>query len=167
MIKNIVTLFTISILLLSCKSSSTISKNDEGIIKGEFSRSVLETDEKFSWFKSQYSTYQPDENAIHFLDSTARNYRFLVFLGTWCGDSKNGVPKFCKIADVSHISQENIILYGLDRTKKSDDGLTEKYHITNVPTVIVLMNDNEIGRITEHPQESFEKDLVRIINYNR
>ena len=54
-------------------------------------------------------------------------------------------------------------MYGVDRSKESRDGLTEKYHITNVPTFIVLSGGEEIGRIVEHSEEGIEFDLVDLL----
>ena len=36
--------------------------------------------------------------------------RVLVFLGTWCGDSKREVPRFLRIVDAAGISMDRITL---------------------------------------------------------
>jgi thiol-disulfide isomerase/thioredoxin len=88
---------------------------------------------------------------------------FIVFLGTWCSDSKKEVPRFLKVVDRCGVPAERVKLYGLDRSKKSPDGLAETYGITKVPTFIVLKHGREVGRITELPQTTLEADLLTIL----
>ena len=78
-------------------------------------------------------------------------------------DTKRELPKFFKTISLAHIPESNIELYGVGRSKKSRDGLTEKYHVTNVPTFIVFSDGKELGRIVEHPEEGIEFDLVHIL----
>ena len=67
-----------------------------------------------------------------------------MFLGAWCSDSRREVPRFLKIADLAGMDATRIKLYGLDRTKKSSDGLTDRYGIERVPTFIFLRGDKEV-----------------------
>jgi len=39
----------------------------------------------------------------------------------------------------------------------------EKQKIEKIPTFIFIMNGKEIGRIIESPNESLEKDMLKII----
>jgi len=61
------------------------------------------------------------------------------------------------------VSEDDVHLFGVDRSKKSTDGTTEKYTISRVPTLIVLRGDEELGRIVESPRSTQEKDLLRIL----
>jgi len=87
----------------------------------------------------------------------------LVFLGTWCGDSRREVPRFLRIADEAGITQDRIRLYNLDRSKTSPDGLSERWMIERVPTFIVLRTGREVGRIVERPRSTLEGDLLLIL----
>jgi thiol-disulfide isomerase/thioredoxin len=100
---------------------------------------------------------------ITLIRATNAGTSFLVFFGTWCSDSRREVPHFLKIADDCGIDSSRIRLYGLDRSKKSRDGLTEKYHIDRVPTFIFLKDGDEIGRITEKPTGTLEADMLAIL----
>lgn len=57
-------------------------------------------------------------------------------------------------------------IFALDRDKKGRNGEEKQYKITNVPTVIVLQDGNERGRITETVKQNVESDLLEIINKN-
>lgn len=87
---------------------------------------------------------------------------FLLFAGSWCGDSETEVPIIYKIIkDID--ADENIIkLIGVDRQKHDLDGEATKYNITRVPTLIILKDGQELGRIVEFPKKSWDEDLLDI-----
>jgi hypothetical protein len=60
------------------------------------------------------------------------------------------IPKLYKATDAAGFSQERITLIGVDRKKTTLSHLTEALNITNVPTIIVMKNGKEQGRIVEY-----------------
>ena len=129
---------------------------------GWVDRTVLEQPQ-FSQFKSNYDSAQVDQEMVSLIRQVSDSVDWLVFFGSWCGDSKEHVPRFLKIADVAGISNKRIRLYGLDRSMKSTEGLEKKYQIRSVPTFICLKAGKEIGRITEAPTVSMEADILAIL----
>jgi thiol-disulfide isomerase/thioredoxin len=97
------------------------------------------------------------------LRSVSKGVDVTVFFGGWCSDSKRHVPHFLKIADEAGISADHIRFYALDRTLKSKDGTTERYHIKKVPTFIFSRDGVEVGRITESPETTLEADMLAIL----
>lgn len=114
-------------------------------------------------FKTGRDTATIAPEYVDMIRSLNTKVEVLVFFGGWCSDSKREVPRFLKLADLAGIPQDRIRLYALDRTKKSDDGMTDRWHIERVPTFIFLAQDAEIGRITESPQTSMEADVLTIL----
>jgi thiol-disulfide isomerase/thioredoxin len=114
-------------------------------------------------FKERFDTVQVEQQFVPMIKSVQEGVTTIVFLGTWCPDSRREVPRFLKLADETGIPQERIKLYALDRSKKSDDGLSEQYHIERIPTFIFLKHGEEIGRITEVPEKSVEQDALLIM----
>lgn len=114
-------------------------------------------------FKTGRDTASIAPEYIDMIRSVSTRADVIVFFGGWCSDSKREVPRFLKLADLAGIPQERIRLYALDRTKKSDDGMTDRWHIERVPTFIFLAHDVEIGRITESPQTTMEADVLAIL----
>jgi hypothetical protein len=52
----------------------------------------------------------------------------------------------------------------VDRSKKTIQHLSETFHIINVPTIIVLKDGKEVGRIIEYGKSGmFDKDLGEVI----
>jgi hypothetical protein len=106
--------------------------------------------------------YQPDEDAIEQLQKIETPCQVIVFLGTYCPDSKREVPHFLKVIDQLNTQLWTIRLFCLDRPKVDPSGMREKYQIEFIPTFIIYQNDQEIGRIVERPIMSLEHDLWEI-----
>ena len=58
-----------------------------------------------------------------------------------------------------------VTMYGTDRAKTTKNGEEKKYNITLVPTIIVMKNGKEVGRITETVKKTIEDDLAAIITF--
>ncbi|MEN3037921.1 MAG: thioredoxin family protein [Candidatus Kryptonium sp.] len=153
------------LLLNSCASRkySIVERGNTKIIIGEFPIKLLE-DKSFGWYNDGYSKYSIDDvESFNVIKSKANKFDVLIFLGTWCPDSREHVPKFMRIMDEAGVSRKHIKVIGLDRDKKLN-GLTDKYNITRVPTFIFFENKREIGRIIEHPQETLIKHIAKILS---
>jgi hypothetical protein len=159
-------ILTAFVFIQSCGSSSYTVEVEAGgtkILKGYFERKDLERDILFTWFKANYDLYILDSASMKELTPLMKDLHFLIVLGTWCGDSKHHVPKIYKILDAMNIPNKDVKLFGVDRSKSSKDGTTEKYNVHRVPTLIVFNGDVELGRVVENPKETFEKDLLNML----
>ena len=86
-------------------------------------------------------------------------------MGTWCEDSHFIIPKFYTLVDAAGFSRERITLIGVDREKKTLSHLDEAMNIKNVPTIIVMKNGKEIGRVIEFGKYGlFDKELGEILS---
>lgn len=135
---------------------------DEVIYKGSCSFVDLLNVKAFT-LAEQAENYQPDEDKTDLLTAVINQYQLIIFLGTWCEDSHRMIPQLYRVLNATGYHEEQMEMYALDRDKKGKDGSEKKYNITNVPTVIVLKNGKEIGRITETVKESIEGDLLEIM----
>ncbi len=93
---------------------------------------------------------------------------FLLFMGTWCGDSKREIPRMLKIMKSSGVKRSQIKIVMVDNhdsTYKQSPGHEEKgLNIHRVPTLIIYAGTKEMGRIVESPVVSLEKDLFAILH---
>ncbi|MGS2763817.1 thioredoxin family protein [Sinomicrobium sp. M5D2P9] len=87
---------------------------------------------------------------------------FLVFMGTWCHDTKMFLPKFLKLMDSLEISKDRTTLYNVDKKKRHPRAPIKKYGIKYVPTVIFIKDGEEVGRIVEFPFYSIEEDISKM-----
>lgn len=167
----------IAILFTSCHSQKLLvasSLNAEGIdprgntmLLGKSTRVRLEQEPFGSWFNKNYSEYKLDSNTSDLLKPNVQNKRFVIFMGTWCGDSRLEVPRIYKILDYCGVPETAIQLVNVnvyDSVYKQSPTHEEKgLNIHRVPDLLVYENDKEIGRIIERPFKSWEKDLLTII----
>jgi hypothetical protein len=86
-------------------------------------------------------------------------------MGTWCEDSHFIIPKFYSLLETAGFPNDRVTLIGVDRKKKTLSHLSEALNVTNVPTIIVLKNGKEVGRVVEFGKYGlFDKELGEIIN---
>jgi hypothetical protein len=104
-----------------------------------------------SWFKAD-----SESETSHLLTEQVKKIetplQITCYLGTWCGDSREGVPPFVKTIEAV--------------SKKLDpENTAVQYNIQRVPTFIVFQDGQEIGRMVEFPlKENFVEDLLDIVN---
>ncbi len=118
------------------------------------------------WEDYRADDYALDSLAVQRLRVLAANpeISFLIFAGSWCGDSRDGIPKIYKVFRAANIETTRTTLYGVDRKKREETGTAEKFQIKRVPTLIVLKAGKEHGRIVEVPSVSWEKDLEELLS---
>jgi thiol-disulfide isomerase/thioredoxin len=130
--------------------------------RGWISRDILETP-PYAPFHAGYDSAKIAPEYVPMIRKVQEGVDVTIFFGGWCGDSKREVPRFLRLADESGFPNSRIRLYALDRTKKSDDGLTEKFGIERIPTFLFLKDGKELGRITESPATTLEGDVLTIL----
>jgi thiol-disulfide isomerase/thioredoxin len=116
----------------------------------------------FPGWKDRSEVYVPQGEIIGKLKELNARIDAVVFLGTWCKDSRSEVPKFLKVYDRAANVNFTLTMYGVDRSKKDGQGLTEKYGVTRVPTFIFMKDGKELGRIVEFPRSTMEGDFLSI-----
>jgi len=165
--------FTLLFVLLVCgrflfaQSQYEISpdKNGGKIFKGIISREILESDTSFHWYWDNKKAYTPNADALTGLKKQKDSIQLLTFMGTWCEDSHFIIPKFYSLVDAAGFSKDRVTLIGVDREKKTLSHLCEALGVKNVPTIIVLKNGKEIGRVVEFGKYGlFDKELGEILS---
>jgi thiol-disulfide isomerase/thioredoxin len=163
------------LILISCcflfsgaifaQSQAEISRDSVGnkILKGIISRKELETDTAFSWWAENLKGYTPQSQALTELKKN-KSIEFIAFIGTWCSDSKFIIPKFFSFIDAAGFPGDRVTLIGVDRSKKTLSHLAEAMNIIDVPTIIVMKDGKEAGRVVEYGKYGlFDKELGEII----
>ena len=168
--RKLIIVFTI--ILFSCDNMKKNKQTDIDPYEleyvdliGEFSRKDLSHILYSSWFDKNYESYIVDEeSADKIKEYITRDLKIKVIMGTWCSDSRENVPSFFKLMDYLNIKKRNIDLIGLDLNKENPNGDEKTYEIINVPTFIFYKENIEINRIVEITLESFEKDILKILD---
>jgi thiol-disulfide isomerase/thioredoxin len=146
----------------------TKDKNGNDILLGCCTREALSREPFAAWFNNNYFNYTVDTTLITSLKEQMNRKQFLLFMGTWCGDSKREVPRMLKILDYCGVKPEQvkiIMVSNADSLYKQSPLHEERgLNIIRVPTLIVYENTTEINRLIEYPVESLEKDLLKILS---
>lgn len=142
--------------------------NGNAMLLGCCTREALNREPFAAWFNNNYFDYKVDTSVTNQLKNFIDKKQFLLFLGTWCGDSKREVPRILKVLDYCGVKPEQIkmiLVSNVDSLYKQSPTHEEKgLHILRVPTLIVYENNTEINRFIEYPVETLEKDLLKILN---
>ncbi len=117
-------------------------------------------------WREERERYQPKSELLAILATAKLRYRVTVAMGTWCGDTRDQVPRLLAIqaalGDKSPFGTPRLI--GTDRTKQAPAALYPFGDVELSPTIVVSIEGHEVGRIVETPTSgSIEGDLVRIL----
>ncbi|NIO28551.1 MAG: prolyl oligopeptidase family serine peptidase [Candidatus Latescibacteria bacterium] len=143
------------------------------VLLGEVSRQDIE-EHLDDWF-ADYFDYSPDGETLSELAKYIDDVKITCVLGTWCGDSKREVPRLYKILDELGypVSEVELFAVGGSRFTREmsippkflewSNTIKAWYDVKAVATIILLRNGEEIGRIIEAPDQTLEKDLLKIV----
>ena len=75
-------------------------------------------------------------------------------------------PNFFALTDAAGVTQDRITMIGVDRSKKTIHHLTEAFNVNFVPTIIVMKEGKEVGRVVEYGRYGmFDKELGEILGF--
>ena len=107
--------------------------------------------------------YEPDGAIVERLRAIDAPVTLQVVLATWCGDSRQHVPRLLK--SIARAANPNITveLTGIGPDFLSPMDVVVNANVTNVPTVIVRRGAQEVGRFVETPANgTVEADIADI-----
>lgn len=117
-------------------------------------------------WRREREKYEPKDSWMELLASARLKYELVVAMGTWCGDSREQIPRLQAILTGlgPHSPFAAPRLIGVDRSKWIDPDQYPFGPIELVPTIVVTAGGSEIGRIVETPASGrIEEDLTRIL----
>ncbi|MBU1701363.1 MAG: thioredoxin family protein [Candidatus Eisenbacteria bacterium] len=107
--------------------------------------------------------YLPDPDAIKMLKTVGEPVDIKVFFGTWCRLCKHLLPGFLRVMEEAGNPNFNVEFMGVDEDVMEPETLLQRYSVSQTPTIILLKNGSEIGRIEEAAVPNVEKELVAIL----
>lgn len=140
------------------------SGEQQDMLMGKFTKEDLQKPPYESWFKSEYDNFKPSSEAMETIKSNISDYEIMVFMGTWCGDSKREVPKLLKILDEVGYDLSNLTMVGVNRNKTTPEKLEEGWDLDRVPSIIFIKDGKEMNRFVEYPRETIEVDIAKIVS---
>jgi Thiol-disulfide isomerase and thioredoxins len=119
-----------------------------------------------TWYIPAFEGYSINPKMLELLPARLHlpGISITVIFGTWCEDSQREVPHFLRILQATKFPIDHLTLIAVNR-KKQAPGLDEllTLNVQRVPTIIVFMENKEIGRIVESPTTTLEEDLNNIL----
>ena len=142
------------------------NERDETHLLGQFQIADLKNDTTYNkWFEPGYEDYTPFEKQPIWAKEL-KDKQVKIFMGTWCGDSQNWLPKFIKLWDELGLEREQLELIALSDTdenyKQGPNGEEKGWNIHRVPTFIFLEDGKEYARIVEFPHTNLLTDVAQI-----
>ncbi len=134
------------------------------MLKGIITKDLLKSDTAFAWYAASEKGYSASDTSITGPLQRNNLVSYIVFGGTWCEDTQFILPKFFALQDKAKIADDRITFFAVDRQKKTISNLASALNITNVPTIIVMKNGKEIGRVVEYGKTGkWDKELAEIV----
>ncbi|MFN5319086.1 MAG: hypothetical protein ACK5CY_09635 [Bacteroidia bacterium] len=130
------------------------------VVTGKFSSLITESQWFKDWLLAPNAAYKTE--VLEQIKRKNQGVEVLIYLGTWCDDSRIHVPQMNNILNDSKIP---FTLIGVNREKECPFEKKEckNWDILFVPTFVVLFEGKEIGRIVETPTLSLEEDLDAVL----
>ena len=136
------------------------------MLRGIITKEDIDNDPAFGWYAESQRIYpHPDSAAVAAFKENKDKIYFIIFGGTWCEDTHFILPKFFKIQEVSGFPESRITVFAVDRHKHAIGDLAQAMNITATPTIIVMKDGKELGRLVEYGKTGYwDKELTAIIN---
>ena len=154
--------------LVNAQESYTSSKDEKHpditILNGVISKYILQRDSSFKWYKSNQNAYKPETAVLNAMEAAKNKFQFVVFGGTWCEDTQFILPKFFKLQEQAGVADKEISFFAVNREKQTLGNMASAFKITNVPTIIVMKDGKEVGRVVEYGKTGkWDKELTDIL----
>ena len=120
------------------------------VLRGTLDKYLIIKDSSFDWYSSSQVIYTPEDSVLRVFKKIDPKIQFILFGGTWCDDTQFVLPKFFKLQEWAGIPDSVITFYGVNREKHALGHIAEAFGITNVPTIIVMKDGVELGRVVEY-----------------
>ena len=145
-------------------SIKDVNQPQQHILNGIITKYALQNDPTYQWYNSSQSSYTPAADIISTMKAASGNKQLVVFGGTWCEDTQFILPKFFKLQEQSTFPDAAISFFAVDRNKKTIGGIADAFKIINVPTIIVMKDGKEIGRVVEYGKTGqWDKELMELL----
>lgn len=165
---NRILLLSIFALLIGACSSSRPVLRQAQVVDGE--KMLLGDVEYqdiirlFPRWKEEAQQTELDPVLVERLQNIREPVTVTCFLGTWCSDSRHGVPPFMLHVLAAQNPNIHIRLIGVDRSKDDPQHLAPQELVDRVPTFVILRDDMLLGRMVETPQsDNFITDFLTIV----
>jgi thiol-disulfide isomerase/thioredoxin len=107
--------------------------------------------------------YEPDAKHLGVLKKIDQEIEIRVYFGTWCHICKKMIPPL--IGTLAKAANEKLhaCYFGVDEDLTEPAEEIDNYALSTTPTILLLREGKEIGRIEEELETTIEEALVAIL----
>lgn len=146
---------------LHWKGRTVLVARHQGVV-GEIAEEMLF--QAVPVWKSLMESYSPAADTVAGIRDEKRAATVTAVFGSWCGDSKEFIPRLLKSLEAAGNPNLTVKLVALDNQFLQPADVIRGRRVINVPTVVVESAGRELGRITESPAgQTMEADLLAIL----
>lgn len=155
----------LAVNLYSQEFNKIITDDETGdpMLIGPTTRDAFDDSSFSKWWYPAYDDYDIDVATADSLKDALQGIDITVVMGTWCSDSQYEIPELYRIFDYVDYPTDKITILCIDRDKNGKADEVDSLDIELVPTIIFYRNENELGRIVETPEDTLEKDTLKIL----
>ena len=145
--------------------TNTINDRKETVLNGIITKyAIANNDVLKTWYISNQISYKPDVVVVSAMETAKGKVQYVIFGGTWCEDTQFILPKFFKLQEQAGVADKDISFFGVNREKQALGNVAAAFKIINVPTIIVMKDGKEIGRVVEYGKTGkWDKELADIM----
>jgi hypothetical protein len=114
-------------------------------------------------WQREYDAYHPAAEDVAMLRLAPKGSLLKVYFGSWCSDSREGVPHLLTALDAAGARHLRAKYFAVDRSKKEPADLLHGVGLEYVPTIVLAVHGREVGRIVEQPRTTMEHDLALLV----
>jgi hypothetical protein len=134
------------------------------LLKGILQTTDIIGDTSFAWYAPNAQYFRPKPAVVEVLKAKAGKYQLVLFAGTWCEDSHQLLPVYFKTFQAAGVPDSALTVIGVDRQKTTIANLHKVFNVPKTPTLIVLKEGRELGRIEEFGKTSLvDNELAEIL----
>ncbi len=145
------------------QAETEVDNEDQNMLIGKFTKEDLQQAPYARWFNEGYDGFNPSDEAMESIKNNISEYEIIVFMGTWCADSRREVPKLYKILDEAGYDLSKLTIIGVDRNKVTPEKTEAEWDLDRVPSLIFIKDGKEVNRFVEYPRTSIEEDIAKIV----
>jgi len=148
-------LMTSTAIAVNAQTPYTISQDEKHpevtVLNGIVTKYALQNNDEFNkWYKSNQGYYTPADSIVNAMEAAKGKVQFVVFGGTWCEDTQFVLPKFFKLQEQAGFPDSAISFFAANRAKQTLGNIAAAFKVINVPTIIVMKDGKEVGRVVEY-----------------
>jgi thiol-disulfide isomerase/thioredoxin len=137
---------------------------EKKILKGFITKQQITNDTTFAWYAINRKYNKPNPDVVAVIKEKAYEFQLVFFIGTWCHDSQQILPKYFAALEAAEYPEHYMTIIACDRDKAGPANIQRPFKVVNVPTVLVMKDGKEVGRIVEFGNTGMvDQELAEIV----